>query len=258
MASRLLLEVLGAILAVALGAWWGSSAAVLNTPLNVCPEAPSELLATASPPGAASAWDRSLFFGDAKDLTHVTSSARRLPGEVYRRVVDDLIITCIDVLLEASDGRYLLVVREDEPGAGWAWLIGGRMWKGETFFGAAMRKVKEEVGLEPESLRPGRVLNVWNTFFNTTVHRASAHAEGSEPSGPATQTVNVVVHLLAPSLGGGENLSVDNHHSGFRWVGPDDASLVGVEPYVLAAIASHRSGVGLGDVGAGPGRRELL
>mmetsp|Transcript_124544 Transcript_124544/g.387789 ORF Transcript_124544/g.387789 Transcript_124544/m.387789 type:complete len:131 (+) Transcript_124544:308-700(+) len=126
--------------------------------------------------------------------------------------------------------------------AGHAWLIGGRMWKGETFFDTALRKVREEAGFDAGALRPERVLSMWNTFFDASVHVPAASNKGADagstPQGPATQTVNAVVHVTV--RGGAQNPVLDERHSGFRWVGPSDASLVGLDRYVLAAVEARR------------------
>jgi len=56
----------------------------------------------------------------------------------------------------------LLVERGSEPVKGVWWLPGGRIYKGETFFDAAIRKVKEETGLIG---KPIQVLGFYNTFL---------------------------------------------------------------------------------------------
>lgn len=184
--------------------------------------------------------DRSLFYGEEPELRVVTAGARRLPQSLYSRVVEDLVVPCVDVLLEANDGRFLLVERRDEPMAGVPWLIGGRMWKGETFFDAALRKVKEEVGFDPAIVHPMSVLGVWNAFFN-----ASVHVTSNNRSGPATHTVNVVVYATIQRDNPTASVALDSHHTGFRWVGGldrrADGELSGLDPYVLAAIHAKAS-----------------
>ena len=56
----------------------------------------------------------------------------------------------------------LLVQRATEPVKGVWWLPGGRIYKGETFFDAAIRKTKEETGLRG---KPIQILGVYNTFL---------------------------------------------------------------------------------------------
>uniref|UniRef100_A0A7S4Q1W7 Nudix hydrolase domain-containing protein n=1 Tax=Alexandrium monilatum TaxID=311494 RepID=A0A7S4Q1W7_9DINO len=219
------------VAAAALGAaWWGPKLAGLVSG------------GAEGGPGVVVPRDRSLFYWDERDLRHVTPTAQRIPQDVYAHIVADFIIPCVDVLLEAPDGRFLIVVRKDEPMAGHTWMIGGRMLKGETFFDTALRKVREEVGLDASELQPERVLSVWNTFFNASVHVPRAASEGSTADragrGPATQTVNTVVHVTLRD--GARSPALDEHHSGFRWVGPSDASLAGLDRYVLAAVQERR------------------
>lgn len=42
---------------------------------------------------------------------------------------------------------------------------GGRMFRGETFFQAAVRKISDETGSDARCHRPVSVVQVWNTFF---------------------------------------------------------------------------------------------
>lgn len=60
----------------------------------------------------------------------------------------------------------LLVERATEPVKGVWWLPGGRLFKGETFFDGAIRKAKEETGLD--NVKPIQVLGFYNTFFPTS------------------------------------------------------------------------------------------
>jgi ADP-ribose pyrophosphatase YjhB (NUDIX family) len=76
-------------------------------------------------------------------------------------------VCCLDCLVirkNTINGKTecLLVERGSEPVKGAWWLPGGRIHKGETFFDAAFRKVKEETGLHG---KPLQVLGVYNTFL---------------------------------------------------------------------------------------------
>jgi colanic acid biosynthesis protein WcaH len=76
-----------------------------------------------------------------------------IPTEQYTQIIEVLPILCVDVVIMNSNGEYLLVKRANEPLEGHWWVIGGRVYKGETMEQAAIRKVKEEVGLDVRSLR---------------------------------------------------------------------------------------------------------
>ena len=115
--------------------------------------------------------DLSLFYGDKAELTTITPSRKFLSGDLYGRLVRDCVVVCTDCLIvrynpSTARKECLLVERASEPVKGVWWLPGGRLLKGETFFDAAIRKAKQETGIE--GVKPIQVLGLWNTFFPTS------------------------------------------------------------------------------------------
>lgn len=105
------------------------------------------------------------------------------------------------------------------------------MFRGETFFDAAIRKVRDETGQKDAVVKPRGVVNVWNTFFPDS-HWDAERAKGRE----GTQTVNIVVVCDivwqgdltgdttsvgsgAQQAGGNSEWAVEAH----RWVTPEEA-----------------------------------
>jgi colanic acid biosynthesis protein WcaH len=176
--------------------------------------------------------DLSLFYGmDQEALTTVTDEARLLPQELYEQVVRLLPILCVDLAIERpSDGKFLLVKRGAEPAKGFYWPPGGRIFRGETFFAAAVRKAREETGLEAQPLG---VLGVYNTFFPTS----------NWGSGVGTHTVNVCVHMRL--VGGGEGgegaVELDGTCEEHVWVHPREK--YHHDPYVQEILTAVASGV---------------
>lgn len=72
----------------------------------------------------------------------------------YSEIIKDLPILCVDVIVCNSKGKYLLIKRTNEPMKDKWWVIGGRVHKGETLKEAAIRKVKQEVGIEARNAQP--------------------------------------------------------------------------------------------------------
>lgn len=70
-----------------------------------------------------------------------------IPQAEYDRVIELIPIVCVDIAVE-YENRILLIKRRNEPAAGQWWLPGGRLYKGEDLGDCALRKAKEEVGLE--------------------------------------------------------------------------------------------------------------
>jgi len=77
-----------------------------------------------------------------------------IPTERYQQIIEVLPILCVDVVITNMRGEYLLVKRANEPRKGEWWVIGGRLLKGETLEGAAVRKVREETSLKVETVHP--------------------------------------------------------------------------------------------------------
>ncbi len=76
-----------------------------------------------------------------------------IPLDQYARMTECLPILCVDLVIRNSMGDILLIKRENEPLKGQWWVVGGRVHKGETLEQAAIRKAKEEVGVEIDNLQ---------------------------------------------------------------------------------------------------------
>lgn len=74
--------------------------------------------------------------------------------QLYEQIVQVLPIVCVDVIIRAPDGRYLLVKRRNEPLQGEWWVVGGRILHGEPVLEAVRRKMREEIGIDPGVLTP--------------------------------------------------------------------------------------------------------
>lgn len=192
----------------------------------------TDLQAGATPEGE----DLSLFYGDKAGLSTITESRRFLPSDVYGALVRNAVVCCVDVVLVRKQSRTkeqgssqkkecLLVQRSTEPVKGVWWWPGGRLLKGETFFDAAKRKAKEEVGIE--CVKPIQVLGVWNTFFPTS-------AWDSDELGRGTQTVNpiVLVEITDPNCDIRLDATSENH----RWISLDPDLAKHEDPYVQQAL----------------------
>jgi len=67
---------------------------------------------------------------------------------VYKKIIQNVPICCVDVVIVDYIGSALLVKRKDPPAKNLWWIPGGRVLKGEMLKDAAIRKAKEETGLE--------------------------------------------------------------------------------------------------------------
>ena len=121
-----------------------------------------------------------------------------IPNELYNKIKLSLPIACVDILLMHED-KFLLVRRNQEPAKGSWWFPGGRIFKNELIFDAAIRKGQEELRLQ---LQPIELISVEESIFD----------ENDETS---IHTINFVVKMkkLCNSL----NIVLDHTHSVFAW-----------------------------------------
>ncbi len=77
-----------------------------------------------------------------------------IPLDRYKDILKTLPIFCADIILQNSNGEYLLIKRNNEPKKDQWWVIGGRVLRGESMEEAAKRKVSQETGLEISGLTP--------------------------------------------------------------------------------------------------------
>lgn len=75
-----------------------------------------------------------------------------IPDDLYRQIINVMPIPCVDLIVEDSKGRILMLKRKNEPSKGQWWLPGGRIHFGESRIDAARRKLEEECGLKEKSL----------------------------------------------------------------------------------------------------------
>ena len=123
-----------------------------------------------------------------------------IPNELYYQILDSLPIACVDIAI-VSDGAVLMVKRKDAPARGQWWVPGGRVLKGEMMKETALRKAKEEVGIE---CHVGPIIHTAETIF----------PDG--PQGIPVHSINSCFFLypVSPNF----KTRLDTHHNKFKWV----------------------------------------
>lgn len=160
-----------------------------------------------------------------EQLTIVHPEYKRLAMDLYKSAVESLPIVCVDVICRnMKDKKLLLFFRKDKPASSIWWWPGGRLVKGETFFVAATRKIREETGNPNANVVPIGIVNVWNTFFPD-----SSWDDGRAPGREGTQTVNITVFC---ELRGDEIIVKQGTNSEWavesaRWIFKEEALEVG-------------------------------
>ncbi|MFN8561492.1 MAG: NUDIX domain-containing protein [Anaerolineae bacterium] len=134
-----------------------------------------------------------------------------IPWRLYRRILETMPIPCVDIAIVAN-GAVLLVRRNDAPAIGQWWLPGGRVYKGEMMKDAAIRKAREEVGID---CHVGPIIHTAETIF---------------PDGPEGIPVHSInsCFFMYPVHARFE-VKLDPHQTEFRWT---DHIPEGLHPYV--------------------------
>lgn len=124
-----------------------------------------------------------------------------IPEQLYRDILRQLPLLCVDIIVQAQDGRYLLVRRRNEPLMGDFWVIGGRVLHQEKVEDAVCRKLKEEAGLEPKSLE-------FAGYYQDVFDRNSFE------SGIAYHTLSLVFRVRVDEISA---VTLDSQSSDYVW-----------------------------------------
>jgi ADP-ribose pyrophosphatase YjhB (NUDIX family) len=103
-----------------------------------------------------------------------------LPSDTYGKILDTIVVACIDILL-IHDDKVIIAKRDQYPQADW-WLLGGRMRTGETMTQSASRLIKVETALNIEDSR----------FTYLTSFIAAWKKRAHEPEDNGTHTMSAV------------------------------------------------------------------
>lgn len=120
-----------------------------------------------------------------------------IPEQTYKEILRVMPVCCVDLVITYND-KYLLLKRAKEPAKGQWWLPGGRIRKNEKIRNAALRKAREETGLDCEFVSEMGV--------NEGIFEAG-------PFGFGVHTVGIVCLLKAKT----DKVKLDSNHTTFKW-----------------------------------------
>ncbi len=135
----------------------------------------------------------------------------RIPQVLYDQILSHMPIACVDIAIVAH-GAVLLVLRKDAPARDQWWVPGGRVIKGETMRATAIRKARDEVGIDCHA---GPIIHTAETIF----------PDG--PNGIDVHSINCCFFMYPVS--DDHSVKLDPHHEQFRWV---HTVPPGLHPYV--------------------------
>ena len=126
-------------------------------------------------------------------------------GDDFRLIHENMTIPCVDLLV-MEGSRILLCLRKYEPELGKWYVPGGRLHKGEEIREAAIRILREEVGMEAIYLRH---LGWDTTYFDTDPF---GHGKG-------THTINALFLMV---LRDPKDPAECDQHSDAKWIEKED------------------------------------
>jgi colanic acid biosynthesis protein WcaH len=114
-----------------------------------------------------------------------------IENELYNKMVENLPILCVDGFI-ISNGKILLLKRNNKPAQGQWWVPGGRVLKNEKLENAILRKIKDETNLDVKIIE---ILDICETIFENK------------------HTVNICYLLSTDDL----NIKLNSEHSEYIW-----------------------------------------
>lgn len=105
---------------------------------------------------------------------------KNVDKNLYKLLLDNFPISCVDIVLENNE-KFLLLKRKEKPAQGEYWFPGGRLYKGETLVDCIKRKLKEEVNIEEYELI--EQIGAFETIFDDGPLETKSH------------TINVTYHV---------------------------------------------------------------
>ncbi len=136
---------------------------------------------------------------------------KRIPDALYKKIHKTMIVVCVDLVVKHGK-EFLLVKRKNDPLKGEWFLPGGRVYKGEGLRAAALRKLKEEVGLRG---RVRKLLGAGEQFVKDGYYpKVSAH---------------VVSFIFLVDTKSKKSVQLDSQSEAFAWFKKIPAKL---HPYV--------------------------
>jgi|SRR3989338_2125603 len=155
------------------------------------------------------------------------SSKGNIPLLLYKKILGLMPIPCVDLVFKSGNDVYLFK-RSYEPAKNEWWLVGGRINRWETFEEAAVRKAKEEIGVDVKIIK---IIGVYEIFF--PVNRFDAKSIKTRQKGTHTIAIDFLVEPKHKDF----KLSLNEEYKGYKIVKKIDDSL---HPYVKKVLKDAR------------------
>lgn len=138
-----------------------------------------------------------------------------IPEEKFREIETLMPLACLNAIIVDSEGRVLVMKRNNEPAKGLYWFPGGRIKLGQSLEEALKEQIKEETGLEWSDLKVLKLASVDSNIFK------SRH----------TVNINFLLKKVSKS-----KVQVNQEHSEFKWLRPEEFDREKLDPYLKWAL----------------------
>lgn len=168
---------------------------------------------------------------EGNEVRTFRNGSRTIIGdELYHQILDHVPLACVDVVAycgrSPSDKVILMVERAENPAQGMLWFPGGRLYKNENLEDAALRKLREECGIEQVAIE--KQIGTFPFSCRSKDAMYGDLKEGFHALG---------IDYLARVLDKDSVIQLDRTSKGYRWV---DESMLrgskGLHPYIAEVL----------------------
>ena len=121
--------------------------------------------------------------------------------KLYKKIMENMPVVCVDALIIKEKNEYLLVKRKNDPLKNKFWMVGGRLNKNELIVNGIKRKIYEEIGIKNTYVK---YINFFEEFFKKTEQNINGNFHSIS-----------FVHIAF--VHSSEKIKIDNQSLEFKW-----------------------------------------
>ena len=138
-----------------------------------------------------------------------------IPEKKFREIEKLMPFASFNAIIVDSEGRVLVMKRNNEPAKGLYWFPGGRIKIGQSFEEALKEQIQEETGLDWSEVEIVKVASVSSSVFKTRHYVET----------------NFLLRKLSNS-----KIRLNQEHSDFKWVDSKELNSEEFVPYLKWAL----------------------
>ncbi|MCB9822881.1 NUDIX domain-containing protein [Candidatus Nomurabacteria bacterium] len=140
----------------------------------------------------------------------------------YSKILDGLVIVCVDTVVYDSEGRVLLGLRNKQPIKGW-WIFGGRMRANESFTEAAKRGLMRELSIR--TTQEPKIVGYYDLRWDT------------REEAPSSNGCHVLLVAMKYKLDSSISINqIDSSHEEIRWFSQEELRSENLNDYLNSVL----------------------